>query len=96
MYDHYYWILAFGLSWAALSTYWDWLFDEDNYYFHGLCVGLAMLPLVGLGFSWFMVLLRSLILCLLMGIWTGYCRNGWTAELGRGALILFTLWLLVL
>ena len=47
--------LVFGLSWGALSTYWDFLFnDEDNLYMHGGMIGLAMLPLIFIGVAWWL------------------------------------------
>jgi hypothetical protein len=96
MYDRYYWIAAFGLTWAALSTYWDWLFDYDNYYMHGFCIGIALLPLVGLGFDWFMILMRAMALSVSMGVWSEVWSAGEVVEMGRGALIVATLPILFL
>ena len=39
--------LTFGLHWGAFSTYWDWLFKEDNLWVSGFCVGMALFPLFG-------------------------------------------------
>lgn len=36
------WILTF----ATMTTYWDWLFGYDNLAFSGLMVGCAMIPIV--------------------------------------------------
>jgi hypothetical protein len=41
-------VMIFGLSWAAFSTYWDWLFGYDNLFFSGLMAGAAWLPVLSI------------------------------------------------
>ena len=84
------WVYAicFGLSWASLSTYWDWLFGYDNYYMHGLGCGLAMLPLIACGVSWELLAVRVGICCFGMGLWSEEHDNDVIEELGRGALFI--------
>ena len=68
-------IIVYGLSWAAMTTYWDWLFKEDNFYMHGGMLGLAALPLcveVPLG----LILFRAIILALSFGLINKYV-NKW-------------------
>ena len=96
MFDYCYWIVAFALLWATISTYWDWLFDFDNYHFHGLCIGLAMIPLVGLGYDWKLIIARSIVLFFAMGYLYKLGDIDWFQEMGRGALIILTLPILLI
>ena len=89
------WLLAFGLSWASLSTYWDELFGYDNHYAHGFMIGLSMLPLaffsspVALG-------LRAIILAILMGVYSQIEGNATREELGRGFVMPLTFAILLI
>lgn len=92
------WVIAFGLQWAAISTYWDWAFGYDNHWFHGLMIGVALaLPFVG----WMTTPLlfgRAVLLGALVGAWA---KLGWNPfncdeeaqadEIGRGVLLCGTL-----
>lgn len=80
----YLYFIAFGLSWGALSTYWDWLFGYDNFYMHGLGCGLAMLPLIWCGIPWWVIVARIVICTLGMGWWSAKEDNAVKEELGRG------------
>ena len=83
------WVLAFGLHWASLSTYWDFLFGFDNHWFHGFMIGMSMLPIaffwnpVGLG-------VRALALAILMGGISKATANDWIEEMGRGLVMPLT------
>ena len=77
----------YGLSGGALSTYWDWLFGEDNYYAHGFGCGLAgfcLLPFV----PWWVLTLRLIICTVGMGLWSKYQDIDWIEEGGRGVLFI--------
>jgi hypothetical protein len=77
-------LITFGLSFGALTTYWDFLFGYDNYWFHGFMCGLAALPLVL--FIPFSILAIRLIICTLgMGLWSKFIDQDWLEEGGRGA-----------
>lgn len=85
-----YWIhiIAFFLTFGALTTYWDRLFGHDNHYMHGGMIGLAYLPYAVAGaISWEMLALRVIVLALLMGIWSKLNGNAVWEECGRGAAI---------
>ena len=92
--------IVFGLTWGALSTYWDWITGKDNHYLHGLGVGLATLVL--LPWAWGdpvvnMLIARVVITALGMGIWSKINGNATREELGRGFLVVIPLmlvWLL--
>ncbi len=86
-----YWayLLTFGLSWGALSTYWDWLFKkEDNHYAHGLGCGLAGIPLIWCGVPWEVVTVRILICTFGMGLLSKLIKNDVKEELTRGLIFI--------
>jgi len=85
-------IIVFLLMWAALTTYWDDLFGYDNYYMHGLTVGLACMPyaiILG-GWFWLWFIVRALIMGAFMGYWCKINDNDIKEEVGRGAIIAAT------
>lgn len=92
-------LLVFGLSWGAMTTYWDWLFKKDNFYMHGAMLGMAALPLyIEIPFE--MILLRAVILSLSFGLINKYV-NEWEIpdrdiieEVSRGVLYTATISLL--
>lgn len=77
-------VVSFGLSWAALSTYYDSIFGHDNYFAHGLGCGLAGLPLLMCGVPLWILLIRLIICTLGMGIWSKKVTVDYQAEFGRG------------
>lgn len=89
------WLLSFGLIWASLSTYWDFLFGHDNHFMHGFMIGLSLLPLMiftgstGLYFV-------PVFLCATMGVWSKVNGNATIEELGRGFFMPISLGLVVL
>jgi len=80
-------LLTFGLSFGALTTYWDWLFGYDNFYAHGLGCGLAVLPLCFV-LPWQYVLVRLVVCIVGMGVWCKYIKRDVPQELGRGVLFI--------
>ena len=85
-------VLPFVLLFATLTTYWDKIFDYDNYYAHGLICGLAYISYGNIGF----VVVRAILMGILMGTLCDNTENDWIEELGRGAVIALTLPLLLL
>jgi len=82
------WFISFGLLWASLSSYWDWMFGYDNHYMHGFMCGFSLLPLViwgSLGLIPFLI--QSVVIGLSMGLWSKYNGNATKEELGRGFLL---------
>lgn len=77
-------LLTFGLSWAALSTYWDSVFGYDNFYMHGLGCGLAAIPLYWCGLAWWIIAIRIVICTIGMGVWSKHVDNDVLEEVGRG------------
>jgi hypothetical protein len=55
-----------------------------------------MIPLVGLGYSWQLIVARSIILFFAMGYLYKLGDIDWFQEMGRGALIVLTLPILFL
>ncbi len=82
------WFICFGLLWASLSSYWDWMFGYDNHYMHGFMCGFSLLPLVIFGTLGLVpFLIQSVLLGLTMGLWSKYNGNATKEELGRGFLL---------
>lgn len=82
------WFISFGLLWLSLSSYWDWLFKYDNFYFHGFMCGFSLLPLVIFGnLALVPFIIQSVVLGLTMGLWSKYNGNATKEELGRGFLL---------
>lgn len=70
---------------------------EDNFFHHGLMIGLALFPLATMGcVSWIALFVRSVILSLSMGLWCKWFKNDWVEELGRGGIIILTLPILLI
>ncbi len=94
---------AIALTGLALTTYWDDLFGGvDNFYMHGLFVGLGAFPLIWAGFAWWLILIRAIILALFMGAlnWAVHKykvkHSDIIEECGRGASIIATLPILLI
>ncbi len=85
------WFISFGLLWASLSTYWDFLFGYDNFFMHSFMIAFSFLPIVIWGNMLFVpFLIRCILLSLLVGTWSKYHGNATVEELGRGGLITFS------
>ena len=91
-------LLSYLLIGAALTTYWDDLFNnEDNFFAHGGMIGLGLLPLVLAGsITWISFLSYTAILSLTMGLWCKIFSNDWMEELFRGGIIIITLPILLI
>lgn len=94
---------AIALTGLALTTYWDDLFGGvDNFYMHGLFVGLGAFPLIWAGFTWWLILIRAIILALFMGAlnWAVHKykvkHSDIIEECSRGASIIATLPILLI
>jgi len=79
----FWWFIAFGLTWASLSTYWDFLFGYDNHYAHGFMIAFSMLPLAFYGEP-LALGIRCALLAILMGVYSQIEGNATREELGRG------------
>ena len=84
------WVICFGLMWASLSTYWDFLFGFDNHWFHGFMCGVSLMPLAFYG-SALALGINCLLLAVAMGAWSLVLKNATWEELGRGAFLPLTL-----
>jgi len=75
---------------ATISSYWDWFpgnKGEDNFFMHGLGVGLSLLPIAyGTGL-WFEVIVRSVVMGIAMGIVCTATSNVDVEEYSRGGII---------
>ena len=69
--------LTFFLSWGAMSTYWDFLFnDKDNFYAYGIGIGIASLPFIWCAIPWYAIIGRTICLALSFGLLNKYV-NKW-------------------
>ena len=90
------WVLSYILIGAALTTYLDRVFGYDNFYAHGFLIALGLLPIVLAGsLEWLPFLIRAIVLGLSMGWWCRKFSNDIVEEVGRGGLIIFTLFLFI-
>lgn len=98
----WWYILCFVLMFGSLTTYWDFLFGQDNFYCHGFVIGIACFPLIWAGVAWWLILIRALVLAGGMGAVNKYVNKwGWkhtdiVEECFRGALIIISVPLLFL
>jgi prepilin signal peptidase PulO-like enzyme (type II secretory pathway) len=83
-------LLSFLLLFGALTTYWDFITGEDNFYLHGFGCGLAFAP-----FMWFdeplALAVRIAVIAIGMGVWSAIVGKDWLEEMGRGFLLPSTL-----
>lgn len=80
----------YGLSGAALSTYWDEMAinkGQDNYWMHGFGCGLAGFCLIAF-VPWWIITIRMVICTIGMGLWSKWISRDWMAEGGRGILFI--------
>jgi len=81
-------LLTFGLSWAALTTYLDSIFGYDNFYAHGFMCGLAGIPLIWCGLPLLLILTRIVVCTVGMGLWSKLISWDVAEEFGRGVLFI--------
>lgn len=88
----WWYILAYGTLGACFSTYWDWLFKgEDNFWFSGFMLGIALFPLLFCGFIWWHLLIHAFCLAVIWGAWCAIFSNPYVEEHGRGFFSVFTI-----
>lgn len=88
--------LSFGLMFAALTTYWDFLFGYDNFYAHGFFIGIATLPIAVVIQHWFGFFCMVTLYTIWMGLWSKIISWDVAEEFGRYAIIPFGIYLLTL
>lgn len=92
-------IPVYGLMGIAFSTYWDdsknkfidrinkvinWKYPQDNFYLHGLFIGLSFFPFYFVGMKLWTILASSIISAILMGWLCDRTNKSWLEECGRG------------
>ena len=83
-------LISFLILFGVLTTYWDFLFGFDNFWFHGFACGAAYLPYAFYGEPVSMIS-RTFILAILMGAWSLAVGNDVLEEFGRGFVLPITL-----
>ena len=86
-------VVSMGLTYGAITTYWDKLFGFDNHWFHGFMIGIARFPLIWAGKLWWLILIRSIVLAVLMGWVSTTSKKDFVEEYGRGASMPLTGWI---
>lgn len=97
--DYFPWwiyLISFGATWGALTTYWDFIFGEDNFFAHGAMIAAALFPFIILNGFWVGFVIRIVTLSLFMGIWCKIFGNADIEEYGRGGAIAATLPLMLI
>jgi hypothetical protein len=83
---HSWWLLLMiAATGGALSTYWDFLFGYDNFYFHGFMVGLAAFPIAIVSGHWWLFAVRCVFMAVWMGGWSALISEPNLEEAGRYA-----------
>lgn len=80
-------LIAFLLTFAALTTYWDRVFGFDNHWFHGFMIGVAYIPYSLYVQDFKVFLIRCFVLAIAMGLVSILTHDDDIEELGRGAAI---------
>lgn len=93
LYGWYLLILSMGLTYGAITTYWDTLFGFDNHWFHGFGIGLSRIPLIWAGKIWWTILVRAIVLAILMGWVSAASKKDWKEEIGRGSAMPISGWI---
>jgi len=90
-------VFAFGLLFAALTTYWDFMFKNvDNHWMHGFMCGLSYFPYAIATMGWVGFGVRCIAVAILMGLVSVLSENDIVEEVGRGASLPATLPLLLI
>ena len=78
-------LLSMGLMVAAISTYWDFLFGYDNFWFHGFMLGIATLPIAYDTGHWLGFVALVAIRTIFIGLWCKFVGWDVAEEFGRYA-----------
>lgn len=95
---HWTLFLVFGLTWASLTTYWKagpkayWF----NWIFTGVGYSVAVLPFCIAEGHWLGFVSRTFILGISTMIWSELNSNAVWEEMGRGALLILTVPILLI
>lgn len=86
--------LTFGLTFGSLTTYWKKKGTDARWYnwaITGGVYGLACLPLMLVGITWYWILCRAALLASVASGWSEGVSNDVWEEVGRGVFIIATL-----
>jgi len=89
-------LITFIATLGALAEYWKKGVDmkAKHWFFHGLAIGLASIPLAWIGLHWWLIIARAIVLGLLMMWISERTKSAWLEECTRGFLIPATIILL--
>ena len=86
---------CFLVLFASLTTYWDFITGEDNFWLHGFACGVAYIPYALYTGDWWQTVARCIVLAVAMGLISLLSGNDVVEETGRGASITASLALLL-
>lgn len=89
-------LITYLAMWFSLTAYWKKGVDmkAKHWFFHGLGIGLAAIPLAWIGIAWWLILARAIVLAVLMMWISERTGKAWLEESVRGFLIPATIILL--
>jgi hypothetical protein len=92
---HAWWslLISFGLTIAAISTYWDFLYKFDEFYTHGFFIGLSAFTIALVTGHWWLFAIRTIMLTVFIGVWSALISNTVWEESGRYTSIPLTAWM---
>lgn len=70
---------------VAISTYWDFLFGYDNFWFHGFMLGIATAPIAYVTGEWIGFIALVAIRTVFIGLWCKFVGWDVAEEFGRYA-----------
>jgi len=76
---------CFLATFGALTTYWDFLFGYDNFYFHGFMIGVAKIFFAVFSGAWLAWGIQCIACAVIMGMISQFFSNVYVEECGRGA-----------
>ena len=98
---HHWWayVLTFGLSFGAMTTYWKKKGENAKWYnwaLVGLGISLGFLPFAVSSGEWLGFFLRTIVLTTCSALWSVLIANAVIEEFGRGFLSVVTVALIVI
>ena len=89
-------LLTFGLSWGALASYWGQDEKKFGYFWHGLGLSLAALPIAFITGNWLGFGIRTILLTGLISLWSELIGWDILEEFGRGFILTATIPILLI
>jgi hypothetical protein len=89
-------MICYPILGGALSTYWDFMFGYDNFYWAGFMCGVAAFPLFFCNISLWSILIRAFVIGIAWGFYCSHEDVDYKEEFFRGFLLVITIPLLLI